>query len=145
MKTYIINQIALTIALGLIDRNPPERDDETGELFFSGCGWRNGSVTLPDGTSVDCGGGWIENESSANHANEEAGIAGGLRQGVSYPNETVVGEYTPYDFGEDESGWESRLMSVLYGAEWEDREDADDLRRSTHATIPKALATLARS
>ena len=113
-----------------------ERDCEAGSA------WRNGTVIL-DGTRIDCGGGWIENEASANQANEEAGIAGGLRRWVSYPTETVVGEFTAYGYGEDESGWQASLMTYLYGAGWEAREEADDEAREVHAAIQKALATLA--
>ena len=132
MKTIEINN--KTIALELL---AIERDSEPSVA------WRNGVVILDDGTRIDCGGGWIENEESANQKNEEAGIAGGLRQGVSYPNETVVGEFTPYSYGEDESGWQEKLMPVLYGADWENREDADDEAREAYAAIQDALKALA--
>jgi len=133
MKNIEIN--GKTIALELLTI---ESDHETLGA------WRNGIVILEDGTRIDCGGGWIENEESANQANEEAGIAGGLRQGVSYPNETVVGDFTAYGYGEDVSGWKYKLMPYLYGADWEDREDADDEAREAHAAIQQAFATLAK-
>ncbi len=130
MKTIEINSKTLRIELLAVER------DEAAA-------WRNGIVILEDGSRIDCGGGWIENEESANQKNEEAGIAGGLRQGVSYPNETVVGEFSPYSYGEDESGWQDKVMTAIYGADWEEREDADDEAREVHASIQKALATLA--
>ena len=132
MKTIEINSKTLGIELLAV-----ERDHEAGSA------WRNGIVILEDGSRIDCGGGWIENEESANQKNEEAGIAGGLRQGVSYPNETVVGEFSPYSFGEDESGWQDKAMAAIYGADWEERENADDEARDVHSAIQKALATIA--
>jgi len=114
-----------------------DRDHEAGSA------WRNGIVILKDGSRIDCGGGYIESIRSAEQKNEEAGIAGGLRQGVYYPNQTIAGEYTPYSFGEDESGWKAKVMPAIYGADWEERENADDEAREVHAAIQKALATIA--
>lgn len=105
--------------------------------------WRNGIVILGDGTRIDCGGGWIENEESANQKNEEAGIAGGLRQGVSYLNETIVGEYTPYSYGEDERGWESYLMPALLGGDWAKLDADGEIAEEAYRKIQKALAALA--
>lgn len=130
MKTIEINGNNLGIELNAIER------DEAAA-------WRNGTIILEDGTRISGGGGWIMNEESANLANEEAGIAGGLRQGVSYPNETVAGDFVAYAYGEDESGWQDAVMTALYGAEWEDREEADEEAREVHANIQKALKTLA--
>ncbi len=130
MKNIIINQISLTVEL-----LPVERDTNAG------C--RNGIVILPNGRRVGCGGGWIETEESAEIANEAAGIAGGIRQGVFYPNETIAGQYTPYEIGEDESGWENHIMPAIYGDDWESREDADDELEEVFQTIQTALATLA--
>ena len=132
MKTITINNIEIQL-----DLLPIQRDSA------SNAGWRNGIATLPDGSRIDCGGGWIETDESAEIANEAAGIAGGLRQGVSYPNETVAGQYTPYTIGEDESGWQGHLMPAIYGADWEEREDADDEADEAYAKIQKALAALA--
>lgn len=101
--------------------NDPETDESVP------CAWRNGEVTLPDGTTVPMGGGWIQNEESANQANELAGIAGGLRQGVRYPNETCVGDYAPYGYGEDESGWQELVMPVLLGEDWREHEYGDEI------------------
>lgn len=131
MNTITINGKSFQIELRAVE-------DDNGST------WRNGEAQLPDGTRFLCGGGWIENAESANLKNEEAGIAGGLRQGVFYPNETFAGEFTPYAFGEDESGWENQLMPYLYGENWEDREEADDERRAVHQTIQEALAQAER-
>lgn len=133
MQTIEINTKPLGIELLAI-----ARDIETNGA------WRNGIVILQDGSRIDCGGGWIENEDSANQKNEEAGIAGGLRQGVSYPNETAAGEFSPYSFGEDESGWQEKLMPVIYGADWEERENADEESRKVYATIQAAFQNLAQ-
>ena len=127
-----INDIPIDLELLAIERD-----------FESNGAWRNGIAVLRDGTRIDCGGGWIESAESANEKNEELGIAGGLRQGVTYPNEVVEGDFSPYRFGEDESGWEKKLMPVIYGANWENREDADEEVRSVHAAIQKALASIA--
>jgi hypothetical protein len=132
MKTIIINKIALTVELA-----PAARDSDTN------AGWRNGIVTLPDGMTVDCGGGWIETDESAELANESAGIASGIRQGVFYPNETTAGQFTPYEIGEDESGWQNHIMPAIYGDDWEEREDADDELEDVYAKIQADLAELA--
>jgi hypothetical protein len=127
-----INDISIDLELLAIERDP-----ETNGA------WRNGIAVLRDGTRIDCGGGWIEGVESANNKNEELGIAGGLRQGVRYPNEVVEGDFSPYRFGEDESGWEEKLMPVIYGSNWQNREDADEEVRSVHAAIQEALASIA--
>jgi hypothetical protein len=132
MKTIQINKISLTLQL-----LPAERDSAAN------AGWRNGIVILPDGARIDCGGGWIETEESAEIANEASGIAGGLRQGVSYPNETTAGQFTPYEIGEDESGWENHIMPAIYGTAWKSREDADDELEEVYSQIQSSLATLA--
>jgi len=130
----IYNGVILDLALA-----PVQTDKEPWSA------WRNGKVTF-DGRlagTYDCGGGWIENEGSANQKNEEAGIAGGLRQGVSYPNETAAGSYTPYGYGEDESGWQEAIMSRIFGEDWANDDDADENARNVHAAIQKGLAKLA--
>lgn len=104
--------------------------------------WRNGIVTLENGTRIECGGGWIANEEDANAANEEAGIADGMRAGVWYPYETHEGDFIPYEYGEDESGWQNEIMTELYGSEWEDREDSDEEVREVYRKIQNALKTL---
>jgi hypothetical protein len=132
MKTIQINKILIEVEL-----LPSERDSDTN------AGWRNGIVTLPDGDTIDCGGGWIETDESAEITNEAAGIAGGIRQGVSYPNETTAGQFTPYEIGEDESGWENDIMPAIYGDDWQEREDADDELEDVYDKIQAALASLA--
>ena len=57
MKNIEIN--GKTIALELLTI---ESDHETLGA------WRNGIVILEDGTRIDCGGGWIENEESNKHS-----------------------------------------------------------------------------
>jgi len=111
----------------------------------SSCGgkWRSGEVTTPDGDSVSMGGGWIETAESANQANEEAGIAGGLRQGVFYPNETIAGQFRPYSMGEDESGWQKEIMPIVLGENWEDHDDARDIAERIYSAVQEELARLA--
>jgi hypothetical protein len=132
MTTIAINGKTLGIKLG-----PIASDGGLGA-------WRNGTIILEDGTRIDCGGGWVENEEGANQRNEAAGIAGGMRQGVWYPNETHAGDYVPYKYGEDESGWQEPLMQVLYGEGWENHEDADEEVRDVYASIQDALSALAK-
>jgi hypothetical protein len=134
MKTtkMIFNGVILDLALG-----PRETDRD-------GSAWRCGTVSF-DASTVACGGGWIESEESANQKNEEAGIAGGLRQGVSYPNETIGGDFSPYAYGEDESGWQESVMRRICGDQWEEMEDADDMAREVYAAIQTELAKLAET
>ncbi len=129
----IFNGVILELELG-----PVETDKETG------ASWRNGTVFFdaPE-TLLDCGGGWIETKKSAEQRNEESGIAGGLRQGISYPNEVRAGDYTPYEYGEDESGWQDLLMARIFGDDWFKREDADERAREVYAAIQEELAKLA--
>ena len=131
MKHVKIKGQTLTIKLLAV-----ERDHEAGSA------WRNGIFFLEDGTRIACGGGWIENKESANQKNEEAGIAGGLRQGVRYPNENIAGKYTPYSYGEDESGWESYLMPALIGGDWEDRDADGEIAEEAYRQIQAALTEL---
>lgn len=132
MNTHIrIHNRTLALAL-----SPVERDPEIG------CAWRNGVVTLSDGHAVDCGGGWIESQESADQKNEELGIAGGVRQGVSYPNTVRVGDYTPYRLGEDESDWVDHIMPHLLGGRWGTYPELDDEIRSAHAEIQKGLKAI---
>jgi hypothetical protein len=132
MKTITINNHPLSLALG-----PIERDHD------SGAAWRSGTATPEGGSPIPCGGGWIESKDSADQANEEVGIAGGLRQGVSYPNEVQPGDYRPYSLGEDESGWEDDIMPLLYGPEWKSHEDVREHLAATYAAIQNALEKLA--
>lgn len=114
--------------------DPLETDQDTGAA------WRNGEVTNPiTGETISMGGGWVESEESADMANEEAGIAGGLRQGVWYPNETVVGQFTPYKYGEDESGWQAEIMPSIYGDGWEDHPDAEDTSEEIFKAVQAEL------
>lgn len=109
----------------------------------TGAAWMNGQVTTPDGETVDMGGGWIESEESANQKNEEAGIAGGLRQGVSYLNETVPGEFTAYSYGEDESGWQNKIMPLILGEDWEENDEADEIARQIFASVQTEMTRIA--
>jgi len=60
-------------------------------------GFLNGSVMTHLGNHVRVGGGIVHDDQSANSENEAAGIAGGMRQGVWYPNQTSVGDFEPYE------------------------------------------------
>jgi hypothetical protein len=130
--TDLIDQLTTSASLG-----PIENDCSVP------CTWRNGEVTTPGGDAVPMGGGWIESAESADLKNEELGIAGGLRQGVSYPNEVQAGAYTPYGYGEDESGWQDAVMPVLLGEDWQQHPDADDAARKIFAAVQAELASLA--
>lgn len=141
MKNEIeIAGITLTLELG-----PIEKDHDTGGQ------WRNGTVILPEGRRVSCGGGWIENEETADRENERLGIAGGLRQGVSYPNEVQAGDFTPYAYGEDETGWQEVIMPLILAGNpeaktaehWSEVEDADEIARDAYRKIQESFQGLA--
>jgi len=135
MKTALNELIAELVQSAILCDT--ETDTETGAA------WKNGTVTTPDGDMVDMGGGWIENEESANQKNEEAGIAGGLRQGVSYPNETVAGSFSAYGYGEDESGWQKEIMPLVLGEDWENADEADEAARQIFDAVQAEMARLA--
>jgi len=134
MKTELKQLIAELVQSALL--GDMESDTETGAA------WKNGTVTTSDGDMVDMGGGWIENDESASQKNEEAGIAGGLRQGVSYPNETVSGSFTAYGYGEDESGWQKKIMPLVFG-NWEDADDADEIARQIFDAVQTEMTRIA--
>ena len=113
------------------------------ESEHEGAAWKNGIVMTPDGYMIDMGGGWIENKESANQKNEEAGIAGGLRQGVSYPNETVAGSFSAYEYGEDESGWQQKIMPFVFGENWEEHDDADEVARQIFDAVRDEMTKMA--
>ena len=127
----IIAEIAATAELGDIETDKLDNDTVVT--------WRNGQVDTGEYT-IPMGGGWIASPAMAAAENERAGIAGGLRQGVSYPNETVAGEFVPYSYGEDESDWEGELMPLLLGEKWEDHADADEIARALFDAVQAALA-----
>lgn len=131
MKTITLNNKALTLSLDAI-----ERDTETGAQ------WRNGKIQI-DGQTVSGGGGWILSEKLANVENEERGV--NLSATQNWPNAVQAGDFQPYEFGEDESGWESTIMPLLYGAEWENSEDSRDLEAQVFADIQKNFAEIANA
>lgn len=141
MKNEIeIAGMTLTLELG-----PIEKDHDAGSQ------WCNGTVILPDGRRVSCGGGWIESEEAADQENERLGIAGGLRQGASYPNEVKAGDFTPYAYGEDETGWQEVIMPLTLATKqhfhavshWSEMQDADDMARITYAMIQEGFQKIA--
>lgn len=80
----------------------------------TGAAWRNGRVIAPNGETIPMGGGWIEN-----------------------------GEYVPYARGEDESGWEEKIMPFFLGKDWDDHPLADEWTNMIFADIQSTLANLA--
>ena len=128
MKTITINGKALSLKL-----DPIEKDSETGAQ------WCNGEIEI-DGEHVYGGGGWILSEKTAEIENAERGV--NLDANPNWPNAVRAGDFQPYQFGEDESGWETIVMPKIYGENWEDLEDSRDLERSTFQAIQSALSSL---
>lgn len=113
---------------------PVDYDTDTGAK------WRSGEVIPPNrGTSIPMGGGWIESDESANMRNEEAGIAGGMSQGVWYPKQTLEGSFRPFTLGEDESGWQITLMPLILGPDYRDHPEYADIELSLFNGVQKKL------
>lgn len=136
MKNTIKNQIEEIAKSAILEDIETDRD--------CGTQWRNGLATAPDGRQIPMGGGWIANEDTANRQNELAGIAGGMRQGVWYPNETLPGAFIPYEYGEDESGWQDEIMPSLLGEDWRENDDADDIARELFQQVQDELERQAK-
>lgn len=105
--------------------------------------WRSGAVTTPDGDQILMGGGWVEDAESAGQKNEELGIAGGLRQGVQYPNEVCPGDYSPYARGEDCSGWEDEILPLVLGDQWQEHEDYIEVANRIYNAVQEAMTRIA--
>ena len=85
MATKKINGIMITMTLEVAQMN-----DDTGS------GWRNGSVTLPDGREFDVGGGWIHSAESARHDNNCHGLQPEAHPNIYWPGAVEAGDFSAY-------------------------------------------------
>lgn len=86
MATKTINGVLVRMTLEVAQMN-----DDTGS------GWRNGSVTLPDGREFDVGGGWIHSAESARHDNNCHGLQPESHPNICWPGAVEAGDFSAYE------------------------------------------------